>query len=39
VVVGENAEIGANAVVIKNVPPNTVAVGIPATMKSKRYGN
>ena len=30
VVVGENAKIGANAVVTKNVPANAVMVGIPA---------
>ena len=30
VVVGENAKIGANAVVTKNVPENAVMVGIPA---------
>ena len=30
VVVGENAKIGANAVVIKDVPANAVMVGIPA---------
>ncbi len=28
--VGDNARIGANAVVIRDVPPNSVAVGIPA---------
>ena len=30
VIVGENAKIGANAVVTKNVPENAVMVGIPA---------
>ena len=30
IVVGENAKIGANAVVIKDVPANAVMVGIPA---------
>ena len=30
VVVGENAKIGANAVVTKDVPENAVMVGIPA---------
>lgn len=30
IIVGENAKIGANAVVVKNVPPNAVMVGIPA---------
>ena len=28
--VGENASIGANAVVLKTVPANAVAVGVPA---------
>jgi len=30
VIVGENAKIGANAVVTKNVPNNAIMVGIPA---------
>jgi len=30
VIIGENAKIGANAVVTKNVPSNAVMVGIPA---------
>jgi serine O-acetyltransferase len=30
VIVGDDATIGANAVVVKNVPPAAVAVGIPA---------
>ena len=44
VVVGENAKIGANAVVTKNVPENAVMVGIPAknvgttTEEFKPYG-
>lgn len=28
--IGENAKIGANAVVLKNIPANTTAVGVPA---------
>jgi len=31
VVVGDHAEVGANAVVIKDVPPFSIAVGIPAS--------
>lgn len=30
IVVGDNAKIGANAVVLKNVPANATAVGVPA---------
>lgn len=30
VMIGDHAEIGANAVVLENVPANTLAVGIPA---------
>lgn len=30
VVVGKNCVIGANAVVLKNIPDNSIAVGIPA---------
>lgn len=29
----ENSVIGANAVVLKNVPANSIAVGVPATVK------
>ena len=44
IIVGENAKIGANAVVTKNVPENAVMVGIPAknvgatTEEFKPYG-
>ena len=31
--IGENAVIGAGAVVTKNIPPNVIAVGIPASFK------
>lgn len=30
IIVGENSIIGANAVVTKNVPPNSIAMGVPA---------
>jgi len=36
IIVGDNCIIGANAVVTKNVPPNTIAVGIPATYSSSK---
>ena len=30
ILIGENAKIGANSVVLKNVPDNATVVGIPA---------
>ncbi|MBW7452540.1 hypothetical protein K0U00_00605 [Paenibacillus sepulcri] len=36
VTIGRNAVIGANAVVTKDVPPNAVAVGVPAKIIEKR---
>ncbi|MDX1915338.1 MAG: serine O-acetyltransferase [Methylophilus sp.] len=35
VVVGDDVDIGANAVVIKDVPSNHIAVGVPARNKQK----
>ena len=35
VTIGENANVGAGAVVTKNVPPNTVVVGNPARVLKK----
>lgn len=35
VVIGDNAAIGANAVVLDDVPADHIAVGIPATIKSQ----
>ncbi|MEY2988328.1 MAG: hypothetical protein RJB13_1849 [Pseudomonadota bacterium] len=35
VVVGENARVGAGAVVTKDVPPNSVVVGIPAQVVTR----
>lgn len=34
IVIGENAKIGANSVVLRNVPANCTAVGIPAVIKN-----
>ncbi|MEW4220647.1 serine O-acetyltransferase [Rossellomorea marisflavi] len=33
IVIGDGAKIGANAVVIKDVPANSTAVGVPAKLK------
>lgn len=33
ITIGENSKIGANAVVLKDVPPNSTAVGVPAIIK------
>lgn len=35
VTIGDNAVVGANAVVLQNVPNNGVAVGVPATVREK----
>jgi len=34
--IGDYASIGANAVVLSDVPPGALAVGVPAVVKSKR---
>jgi serine O-acetyltransferase len=36
VVIGDHAVIGANAVVISDVPAYAVAVGVPAVIKRRR---
>ena len=38
VVVGDNSAVGANAVVVKDVAADSSAVGIPATVRSKKNG-
>ncbi len=35
ITIGENSKVGANSVVIQNVPPNSTAVGIPAKVVKK----
>ncbi len=39
VVIGDNVEIGANAVVLHDVPSNHIAVGVPAILKAKQPQN
>lgn len=36
ITIGDDVIIGANAVVIKDVPSNTIAVGVPATLKPRK---
>lgn len=36
VMIGNNVEVGANAVVLQDVPSNSIAVGIPAISKAKQ---
>lgn len=38
VTIGEGARIGANAVVVHDIPPHTTAVGIPARVVRRREG-
>jgi serine O-acetyltransferase len=35
--IGDNVVIGANAVVIRDVPDNCIAVGVPAIVKPRKY--
>jgi len=34
--IGNNVAIGANAVVVKDVPDNSIAIGVPAVIKARR---
>ena len=36
VVIGEGSAVGANAVVTKDVPPHSIAVGIPAKIRPRK---
>ena len=38
ITIGDNARIGGGAVVLKDVPPNTTAVGVPARVVALRTG-
>jgi serine O-acetyltransferase len=38
ITVGDHASVGANAVVIRDVPSHSTAVGVPAQIKSKQTG-
>ena len=35
ITIGDNVVIGANAVVLEDVPPNSIAVGVPAKIKTR----
>jgi serine O-acetyltransferase len=37
--IGRGASIGANAVVLTDVPPGAIATGIPATIHERRHGS
>jgi serine O-acetyltransferase len=39
ITIGDDATIGANAVVLQDVPPGSVAIGIPARAISRRLAN
>ncbi|HXD52382.1 MAG TPA: serine O-acetyltransferase EpsC, partial [Burkholderiales bacterium] len=39
ITVGDGARVGSNAVVVKNVPPGTTAIGIPARIIEKEAGD
>jgi serine O-acetyltransferase len=39
ITIGARSRIGANAVVLKDVPPDSVAVGVPAQIKSRTKGS
>lgn len=36
ITIGDDVAIGANAVVLKDVPPNSIAIGVPAEIRSRK---
>jgi serine O-acetyltransferase len=38
ITIGDNTRIGANSVVVKDVPPNSVVVGVPGRVRGKEDG-
>ncbi|AKK11798.1 serine O-acetyltransferase EpsC [Corynebacterium uterequi] len=38
ITIGAGSAVGANAVVTKNVPPNSIALGVPATTRPRKSG-
>lgn len=36
ITIGHDASVGANAVVLKSVPPNSIAIGVPAAVRPKK---
>src|SRR6202165_5960516 len=39
ITIGDNSIIGANAVVVQDVPENSIAIGVPAIIKQRREPN
>lgn len=39
ITIGDNVYIGANAVVLKDVPDNSIAIGVPAEIKARRVAS
>ena len=37
--IGDSVYIGANAVVLKDVPDNSIAIGVPAEIKARRVAS
>ena len=37
ITIGDHCLIGANAVVVRDVPPHSIAVGVPAIVKPRKY--